>query len=744
MMSNRIFFVFLLCAITILGRTQLNVIPQPQSCVFSKSGAFVLNAETKIVYDPAFSSEASILFNLLLESFQLKNELEPFKQPSRGIIYLKRKNGEMNEVMAHAEYYQLDVSEQSVVIESYKGVGILHGIQTFLQLLPVEVPSSGVLSIAALTIKDFPVFKHRGLLLDCGRHFMSTDFIKQTLDIMSAYKMNVFHWHLTEDQGWRIEIKKYPKLTEIGGFRTENGRQYGGFYTQNEIKEIVDYATKLHITVIPEIELPGHSSAAIAAYPYLSCTGKSIPVETEWGVFKDIYCAGNDQTLQFIYDVMDEVCSLFPGKYIHIGGDEAPKVRWESCTKCQKRIKGNQLKSEAELQTWLIEQVATHLKKKGKSIIGWDEILEGGIPADAAIQSWRGMQGGIDAAQKKHGVIMSPTSHCYFDYGLEGIDTKRVYEFEPIPNELNAEYQNFIWGAECNMWTERAPQETVHSKILPRMLALSEVLWTHPKARDYNEFERRVKFDFKRLDKKGVKYGFLSTPLQFDAKIKGDQLWVELKKYSEDVVLKYKVLNKKMEWVDYKSAIEIQSKQVLAVSMRTLGTGNETVVERSYAAHQGLGKELKLNYMPSNSYSGGGYNALLDGRLGTSNFRDGIWQAVQGKDMEMLIDLGGIKDVKSISTQWFHYANAWIFRPQRVEYWGSVDGNNWKLLLGDDLQLAAESPGELIVSSACPVNDIPYVMRYVKVIAKSIGKCPNWHDAPGEPSWLFCDEIVIE
>lgn len=744
MMSNRIFFVFLLCAITILGRTQLNVIPQPQSCVFSKSGAFVLNAETKIVYDPAFSSEASILFNLLLESFQLKNELEPFKQPSRGIIYLKRKNGEMNEVMAHAEYYQLDVSEQSVVIESYKGMGILHGIQTFLQLLPVEVPSSGVLSIGALSIKDFPAFKHRGLLLDCGRHFMSTDFIKQTLDIMSAYKMNVFHWHLTEDQGWRIEIKKYPKLTEIGGFRTENGRQYGGFYTQKDIKEIVDYATKLHITVIPEIELPGHSSAAIAAYPYLSCTGKSIPVETEWGVFKDIYCAGNDQTLQFIYDVMDEVCSLFPGKYIHIGGDEAPKVRWESCTKCQKRIKGNQLKSEAELQTWMIEQVATHLKKKGKSIIGWDEILEGGIPADAAIQSWRGMQGGIDAAQKKHGVIMSPTSHCYFDYGLEGIDTKRVYEFEPIPNELNAEYQNFIWGAECNMWTERAPQETVHSKILPRMLSLSEVLWTHPKEKDYNEFERRVKQDFKRLDKKGVKYGFISTPLQFDSKINGDQLWVELKRYSEDVVLKYKLKNTKMDWVDYRGSIPIQSKQVLAVSMKTLGTENESVVERTYSAHQGLGKELKLNYTPSNSYSGGGYNALLDGRLGTSNFRDGIWQAVQGKDMEMLIDLGGIKDVKSISTQWFHYANAWIFRPQRVEYWGSVDGNNWKLLLGDDLQLAAESPGELIVSSACPVNDIPYVMRYVKVIAKSIGKCPNWHDAPGEPSWLFCDEIVIE
>ena len=630
------------------------------------------------------------------------------------------------------------------MIESTNGAGIVHGIQSLLQMFPVDTPADRRVLLTQMELEDYPSFQHRGLLLDCGRHFMSTAFIKQTLDIMSMYKMNVFHWHLTEDQGWRIEIKKYPKLTEVGAYRMENGRRYGGYYSQNEIKEIVEYANRLHITIIPEIELPGHSSAAIAAYPHLSCTGESIPVETEWGVFKDIYCAGNDQTLQFINDVMDEVCSLFPGKYIHIGGDEAPKVRWESCTKCQKRIKDNRLKDEAELQTWWIEQVALHLKKKGKSIIGWDEILEGGIPGDAVVQSWRGMQGGIEAAQKNHGVIMSPTSHCYFDYGLDGIDTKKVFEFDPVPQELKPEQRGFIWGAECNMWTERAPQETVHSKILPRMLALSEVLWSYDKGGDYDAFEKRVKTHFKRMDKKGIKYGFISTPLQFESMVKGDQLWIELKKNAEDVVLKYKLSNPSEEWKEYRTPLQIQSRQRLSVSMKTEGTDNVTIVERNYAAHLGIGKEIKLNYLPSNSYSGGGYNGLLDGRLGTNNFRDGIWQAVQGRDMEIMVDLGAIKDVNTISTQWFHYANAWIFRPQRVEYWASVDGNNWKLVFGEDLKLSPETSGELIVTSQCQAGYVPYVTRYVKVVAKSIGKCPSWHDAPGEPSWLFCDEIVIE
>jgi hexosaminidase len=736
------FIVFLCCAISNLW-SQQNIIPQPQKFSLKKGAAFLLNGQVKIVYDESYRKESNLLLSLMVNYFQVKPLAESFSNQTGPIIYLKELKSRSKSDLINEEEYHLNVDDQKVVIEAYNGAGIIHGIQSLAQLWPIDLPANKQVEINQMSIIDFPAFRHRGLLLDCGRHFMSTQFIKQTLDIMSTYKMNVFHWHLTEDQGWRIEIKKYPKLTEVGAYRMENGQRYGGYYSQAEIKEIVEYASRLHITVIPEIELPGHSSAAIAAYPELSCTGKQIPVETEWGVFKDIYCAGNDKTLQFINDVMDEVCALFPAKYIHIGGDEAPKVRWESCSKCQKRIKENHLNDEAHLQTWLIEQVAIHLKKKGKSIIGWDEILEGGIPGDAVIQSWRGMQGGIDAARKNHGVIMSPTSHCYFDYGLDGIDTRKVYEFEPIPAELSSTQSGFIWGGECNMWTERAPQETVHSKILPRMLALSEVLWTHSSSRDYEAFENKVKMHFKRMDKKGIKYGFISTPLQFDSKVKNGELSVELKKSSTDIAIQYR-LNTQDDWKEYQAPLSIKGTQKLEVKMKTAGTENTTSLERWYAAHQGIGKDLKLNYVPNTAYSGGGAKGLVDGRIGTSNFRDGIWQAAQGTDMEMIIDLGDIKDVKKVSTRWFHYANAWIFRPQRVEYWGSVDGMNWKILFGEDLKLAPETAGELIVPSECPESYVPYITRYIKVKAVSIGKCPAWHDAPGEPSWLFCDEIIVE
>ena len=743
MMKNRISLIVSVFMSFHFSWAQQQIIPQPQHYSLKKGPDCVITAQTKIYYDPDFQKESQLLIQVMADLFQVKPAVMLAQQPTGNFIYLKRRVSKSKSDLFIPEQYHLSVNPEHVLIEAMDGAGIVHGIQTLIQLMPIDLPTNKSVEISQLEIEDFPTFQHRGLLLDCGRHFMKPAFIKQTLDIMSMYKMNVFHWHLTEDQGWRIEIKKYPKLTEVGAYRIQDGQRYGGYYTQQEIREIVEYANRLHITIIPEIELPGHSSAAIASYPYLSCTGQAIPVETEWGVFKDIYCAGNDQTLQFIYDVMDEVCQLFPGKYIHIGGDEAPKVRWEHCNKCQKRMKENHLKEESNLQTWLIEQVAIRLKSKGKSIIGWDEILEGGIPGDAVIQSWRGMQGGIDAARKRHGVIMSPTSHCYFDYGLDGIDTKKVYEFEPIPNELTPEQRGYIWGGECNMWTERAPQELVHSKILPRMLALSEVLWTHSTNKDYDAFEKRVKMHFKRMDKKGIQYGFISTPLQFDSNVKDGKLWVELKRNGNDIDIAYR-MNSQSNWQPYREPFVINGIQNVEVKMNTEGTDNKTVVERKYAAHQGLGKELKLNYMPSNSYSGGGYNGLLDGRMGTANFRDGIWQAVQGKDMEMVVDLGSMKDVKTISTRWFHYANAWIFRPQRVEYWGSIDGVNWKLLHGEDLTLSAQTAGELVVPSQCPASYVAYVTRYVKVVAKSIGKCPDWHDAPGEPSWLFCDEIIIE
>ncbi|MFM7770650.1 MAG: beta-N-acetylhexosaminidase, partial [Bacteroidota bacterium] len=449
--------------------------------------------------------------------------------------------------------YLLRISSRGVKIESNGAEGMSYGIQTLKQLLWASFQENKkhiVLPMAV--IQDAPVFSHRGLLLDCGRHFMDVKTVKKYIDALAYYKMNVLHWHLTEDQGWRIEIKKYPKLTEVGAWRYDQQlNKYGGFYTQEEIKDIVAYAEARHVTIIPEIELPGHSVAALASYSWLGCQDKSIPVETEWGVFKDIYCAGNDKTMQFLKNVMDEVCLLFPGKYIHIGGDEAPKFRWEHCDKCQKRMHDHNLKSEAELQTWFIEEIAKYLATKGKQIIGWDEILEGGIPADALIQSWRGMEGGMAAAKQKHGVIMSPTSHCYLDYPLESINLEKVYSFNPLPPQCTAEEMKYILGAEVNMWTERAPQEVVDSKVFPRILAMSEVLWNAPKNRNYELFYGKVKQQYTALQNLNIKYGFPDTPISIRSEVnKNHQVEVRVLTYSSDVQVNYKIpgMDAAMKW----------------------------------------------------------------------------------------------------------------------------------------------------------------------------------------------------
>jgi hexosaminidase len=735
---------------------QAQIIPMPiKQYVPVKDQLELLDGQWAIWTEEQFLSEAEILSQQIRihRDFQPKVNVWNGKDAVKGVLL-----SSSSTTMA-IEAYKLEIGKHNAKVTATVADGLLHGIFSLVQMIPLKKSLDDIgFSLEAWVIEDEPRFKHRGLLLDCGRHFMSVEKIKETLSTMALYKLNVFHWHLTEDQGWRIEIKKYPELTKVGAYRSVNDQSYGGYYTQDEIKEIVQFANRLHITIIPEIELPGHSVAAIASYPWLSCTGKQIPVETEWGVFKDIYCAGSDQTIQFIKDVLDEVVSLFPSPYIHIGGDEAPKVRWENCSKCQKRIKDEHLNNEAELQTWMIEEVAKHLKAKGKEIIGWDEILEGGIPSGAVVQSWRGIQGGFDAAMHNHAVVMSPTSHCYLDYGLDGIDTKKVYEFDPIPADLPMEKQSYILGAEGNMWTERAPESEVTSKIFPRLIALSEVLWTYPKERDAIEFQNRLKRHFPILDKRKVKYGFMTTPVQFISHIEGEKLWVNVQKQQDDLSLFYTTtlfdtnsIDEVKEVLAIHGPIEISKgeKINLQVGMKPRGSEQTKWETRIYANHLALGKEIELNYTPSNAYLGGGSKGLVNGCLGSDNFRDGNWQAAQGKDMEMIIDLGKVESITELTTRWFHYANAWIFRPETVSYYTSMDRNNWQLLKIDETgkRTKANESGEFSVFSRCMVeNPTPkgsFKGRYIKVKAESIGKCPDWHDAPGEPSWLFIDEIIV-
>jgi len=744
---------------------QLNVIPQPDQWNIGTS-QFIINEKTLIAANRAAKKEADFLAKWLFEATGKKLDVVDMNvMPQENFIVLSasKKSSEqtdeslkslpdslrMRALQADRSKYRLNVTPKGILVNAEFDEGVFYGVQTIRQLLPVEAEQKKMklpYALNTMLIQDGAKFPHRGLLLDCCRHFMSVDFVKKYIDALAYYKMNVLHWHLTEDQGWRIQIDQYPLLTEVGAWRKEkDGTKYGGFYTKDQIREVVAYAAERHITVIPEIELPGHSSAAIAAYPALSCTHQPIEVENEWGVFKDIYCAGDEYTFEFLENVLAEVCELFPSPYIHIGGDEAPKFRWEQCEKCQRRIKQEKLKDEAELQTYFIERIAAFLESKGKRIIGWDEILEGGIPADAMIQSWRGMEGGEHAAKSGHDVVMSPTSHCYFDYGLSSTDMEEVYNFNPIPASLSVAESKYIRGGECNMWTEHAPQETVDSKVFPRMLALAEVLWTYPEQRNYVAFNKRVEEHYARLSALNIQPGFPKVPVSMLPLMKENALSIELKPAFQKIAVSYSMApagsNPSNKFVPYAGPIVIDGPTVLTAEASMSGMRYTEPMQWWFEPHLAMGDSLKLAYEPSPWYTGGGLNALVDGRLGSTNFRDGAWQAVQGKDMEAVVDLGLSTEIQELETRWFMYGNAWIFLPKSVEYFVSDDGNSWKSAGRADCKIDEKKEGEFFETlSLKRVNE---KSRYVKMVAQNHGPCPTWHDAPGEPSWLFCDELIV-
>jgi hexosaminidase len=511
------------------------LIPIPES-VEMRAGHFAFSPETKIVcYFENLKSDVS-WFNDYLEKYYGYRLEVLSKVPDKGnYIILQIPDFEAG----WKENYNLDISQDKIhILAEGRGAGFFYAFQTLLQVIPVQDAKSlktAPFKLSCMSIKDKPRFSWRGMHLDVCRHFFPVSFIKRYLNLMSQYKLNTFHWHLTEDQGWRIEIKKYPLLTGKGAWRsgTMVGKysdkkydtiRYGGYYSQEEIKDIVAYASKLHITVVPEIEMPGHSQAAVAAYPWLSCNGRQLEVARGWGVFEDVYCS-KDSVIHFIEDVLDEVLQLFPGKYIHIGGDECPKTRWKECRSCQARIKSENLKDEHELQSWFITRIEKYLNSKGRNIIGWDEILEGGLAPNAAVMSWRGTDGGIAAARLKHEVVMSPGKPCYFDHyqskdkakeplaigGFNPVDS--VYRYEPLPKALKGDEQKYILGAQGNVWTEYIQNEKqVEYMAIPRMCALAEVLWSPKEKRNLKDFKKRLKENSKKLDRQNVNYAkhFLS------------------------------------------------------------------------------------------------------------------------------------------------------------------------------------------------------------------------------------------
>ena len=534
-MKKLLLIVFILSTTFCFSQT-LNIIPEPAKAEV-KQGTFTITPETKIVYAAGDAEKSISFFNDYLKEyygFELKSVKS--KNDLKNVIQLDFK--QMTSTIPDA--YEMNVSNDNVSITG-DAPGIFYGIQTLIQLLPPQKSTS--LAVQQCSIVDSPRFAYRGLHLDCGRHFFSVDFIKQYIDFIALHKMNTFHWHLTEDQGWRIEIKKYPKLTQIGSCR--NGTIIGhhpgtgndnkkdcGYYTQDQIKEVVKYAADRYITIIPEIEMPGHSSAAIAAYPQLSCfpnestkiakgvtwsgdsTGKQ--VQQSWGVYPDVFCP-SDYTFKFLEDVLDEVMQLFPSKYIHIGGDECPKDYWKRSAFCQQLIKDSSLNNEEGLQSYFIRKIERYLNSKGHSIIGWDEILEGGVAPNATVMSWRGEKGGIEAAKQHHTVIMTPTTYVYFDYSQQKtpdslviggyLPVETVYKYEPLPAELPADEQKYILGAQANVWTEYMSNPAkVEYMIFPRVTALSEVLWSPKDERNWDDFKNRLQTQYKRYDFWKVSY----------------------------------------------------------------------------------------------------------------------------------------------------------------------------------------------------------------------------------------------
>jgi hexosaminidase len=521
------------------------VIPKPVELTM-EVGKFAIDGNTSIDVSEGLDGEAMFLAESIQ---QLTNVVPTVNSGKKANIFLALDNQ-----IENGEGYRLEVTPDQIRILGKNAKGVFYGIQSLLQLIDIPEGGSSVngITVPAVSIKDRPRFMYRGMHLDVSRHFFDVDFVKKYIDMIAMHKMNTFHWHLTDDQAWRIEIKKYPELTKVGAYRNgtitghypgedNDNVRYGGFYTQDDIRDVLAYAHKRHVEVIPEIELPGHAQAAIASYPYLSCfpeeptqvpnnlmstasvaqqqNGSPKIVQESWGVYDDVYCAGKEETFAFLEGVMDEVAALFPSKYIHVGGDECPKKNWERCPNCQKRIKEEGLGDEHGLQSYFVTRMEKYLNTKGKRIIGWDEILEGGLAPNATVMSWRGVEGGIEAAKQGHNVIMTPNSDCYFDY-YQSKDTEneplaiggflpveKVYGYEPIPEELSVDEQHYILGAQGNIWSEYIKtEEHMEYMALPRATALSEVVWSQKDDKDFDDFRSRLLHIRKLYDAKGYNY----------------------------------------------------------------------------------------------------------------------------------------------------------------------------------------------------------------------------------------------
>ena len=676
------------------------------------------------------------------------------------------------------EAYTLEVTPERVRVRAGSDAGQFYAVQTLLQLLPEAVfgakPVPGVRwTLPALAIQDSPRFSWRGAHLDVSRHFLPKEFIKTFLDMLAMHKMNVFHWHLTDDQGWRIEIKKYPRLTSVGAWRADregihwNVREpqrpgekatYGGFYTQDEIREIVAYARQRNITILPEIEMPAHTTAALAAYPQYSCTGGPFLVTTGalWPI-TDIFCAGNDSTFTFLQDVLTEVFDLFPATYVHIGGDEADKTNWKTCPKCQARIRSEGLADVNELQSYFIKRIEKFVVSKDRRVIGWDEILEGGLAPEATVMSWRGTEGGIAAARLGHDVVMTPNSHAYFDAyqgrpefeppaGGGYLTLGKVYSFEPVPEELAPEQAAHILGGQSCLWTEFVPDaRQAEYMMLPRLAAMSEVLWSPKDRRDPQHFFSRIEPQLRRYQAAGYTYARSLYSVLMSAVLDTvkRQALVSLANESGDTPIRYTLDGATPNATSLEYAgpfMADRSLEIKAVSVKDGEVVSAPTTHRIFV-HAAIARPVTVKF-PYRKYTGGGAYALTNGLLGTTSYGDGNWQGYEQNDLDATIDLGDVTAISKITAHFLKDHHAWIFAPTRVQYEVSEDGKAFSSVGATDIPVPASAEETSIVTVSQPVP--AGKARYIRVSAKNLGVCPSWHLGKGEKAWMFVDEIVVD
>jgi len=755
-MPKKFLFLLLLIFNNVFSQNQLPIIPYPSQVILN-SGSFVLTFKTTIQADEN-SFEAKYLKELIKSQTGLNLKIDS-KYSSNSIQLIMKLPDTIN---FNKEHYELNVSNSKIIITSFSNQGLFYGIQTLAQLISSE--KSLIIKIPSLQIIDQPKHKWRGMHLDVSRHFFPKEFIKKYIDYLVMYKMNTFHWHLTDDQGWRIEIKKYPKLTEIGAWRKGSmighyreqkfdDKPYGGFYTQEEIKEIVAYATERHITVVPEIEMPGHAVAALASYPQYSCTGGPFEVALKWGVLDDVFCP-KEETFEFLENILSEVLTLFPSEYIHIGGDECPKTRWKKCANCQSIIKREGLKDEHELQSYFIQRIEKFVNGKGRKIIGWDEILEGGLAPNAAVMSWRGTKGGIEAAKQKHFVIMTPSSHCYFDHyqgepkneplAIGGYTTvEKVYSFNPTPKGLTEEESKYILGAQGNVWTEYMEDANkVEYMIFPRMLALSEVLWGTSNPGKYTDFQDRMSQHFLVFDKNKINYSkaFFELTSKVSQSDVYNTILFSLKSTKNQSGIRFTIDGSNPTWDSnsYQNPISITKNQTVKAAYFENGQQKSAIIEQSFFINKATGKKISLINQPNESYSTGGAFTLIDGIIGDRQKFGKDWLGFSGKDLVATIDLGKDEDISKVSISSLASESSWIYFPKSIEVLVSNDGENFK-------KIALVSSKEIIDNN----GEIKFEFKstktkFIKVIASNFGKIQDGNPGAGSNAWLFIDEIGVE